>query len=147
MVASPEIKHGLEIKHGNEYGEEEERAVLEVLRKGAPTSGEACIEFEKEFARYCGTKHARAVSNGTAALFLSVIGAGIKPGDRVLTTPLTWIATAAAPATLGAQVDFVDVDPATGNLDPAQLKKKLTLNVKAVIPVHLYGLPCEMEPI
>src|SRR5689334_3040824 len=99
-MASPTIKHGLEIKYGTEYGPEEEAAVLRVLRQGAPTSGEACIEFEKAFAVYCGTKHARAVSNGTAALFLSMIAIDVKPGDLVLTTPLTWIATAAAPATL-----------------------------------------------
>ena len=68
---------------------------LEVLRKGAPTSGEACIQFEQAFADYCGTKHARVVSNGTAALFLSLVALDIGPGDHILTTPLTWIATAA----------------------------------------------------
>ncbi len=144
-MAGPEIKHDLEIKFGNEYGEEEERAVLEVLRKNAPTSGEACIEFEKAFAAYCGVKHARVVSNGTAALFLSMIALGLKPGDTVLTTPMTWIATAAAPATLGLTVDFVDVDPFTGCMDVHQLKKKLSLDVKAVIPVHLYGQACDMD--
>ena len=63
-----------------------------VLRQGAPTSGEVCIQFEKDFAAYCGVAHARAVSNGTAALFLSLVALDVKPGDRVLTTPLTWIA-------------------------------------------------------
>src|SRR5205085_2892819 len=117
-------------------GPEEERAVLDVLRHGAPTSGEACIQFEKDFAAYCGTAHARAVSNGTAALFLSLVALGVKQGDRVLTTPMTWIATAAAGATLGAEVDFVDINPISCNLDPAQLEAKITSNTKAILPVH-----------
>lgn len=146
-MSSPTIKYDLQIKFGSEYGEEEERAILDVLHQGAPTSGKACIQFEKEFAAYCGTRYARVVSNGTAALFLSMVGLEIKPGDRVLTTPLTWIATAAAPATLGAEIDFVDIDPVTFNLDPNQLEDKLTPNTKAVIPVHLYGQSCDMGPI
>ncbi|MEO6183290.1 MAG: DegT/DnrJ/EryC1/StrS family aminotransferase [Verrucomicrobiota bacterium] len=141
------IQHDLQIKFGNEYGPEEERAIIEVLRLGAPTSGDACIQFENDFAAYCSTTHARAVSNGTAALFLSLLGVGVKPGDRVLTTPLTWIATAAAGVTLGAEVDFVDVDPVTYNLDPKKLEEKLTPNTKAVLPVHLYGQCCDMDPI
>jgi len=141
------IQHDLHIKFGNEYGPEEEQAMIEVLRQGAPTSGDKCIEFEKDFAAYCGTTHARTVSNGTAALFLSLLALDIKRGDRVLTTPLTWIATAAAAATLGADVDFVDIDPITCNLDPNQLEKKLTANTKAVLPVHLYGQCCDMDAI
>ncbi|MCE1200017.1 MAG: DegT/DnrJ/EryC1/StrS family aminotransferase, partial [Marinilabiliales bacterium] len=85
--------------------------------------------------------------NGTTALFLSMIGIGLKPGDRVLTTPITWIATAAAPATLGAEVDFVDIDPITHNLDVNQLEDKLTPHTKAVLPVHLYGQACEMDEL
>lgn len=146
-MGSPKIQHGLEIKFGSEYGREEEEAALSVIRQGAPTSGEACIQFEAEFAEYCGTKYARAVTNGTAALFLSMIGLGIKPGDRVITTPMTWIATAAAPATLGAEIDFVDIDPQTYNLDANQLAEKITPQTKAIIPVHLYGQCCDMDPI
>lgn len=146
-MSTPKIKFDLQIKYGSEYGPEEEQALLEVLRQGAPTSGEACIQFERDFAAYCGTTDARAVSNGTAALFLSLVALGIKPGDRILTTPLTWIATAAAGATLGAEVDFVDIDPATCNLDPAQLEAKITPNTKAILPVHLYGQCCEMDAI
>ncbi|MBI3853922.1 MAG: DegT/DnrJ/EryC1/StrS family aminotransferase [Verrucomicrobia bacterium] len=141
------IQHDLQIKFGSEYGPEEERAMIEVLRQGAPTSGDACIQFEKDFAAYCGTTHARACSNGTAALFLSLVALDIKRGDRVLTTPLTWIATAAAGATLGAEVDFVDIDPVTCNLDPKKLEEKLTPNTRAVLPVHLYGQCCEMNAI
>jgi len=146
-MGAPEIKYDLQIQFGNEYGPEDEHAAIEVLRKNAPTSGAACIRFEEEFAAYCGSKYARATSNGTASLFLSMIALGIGPGDRVLTTPVTWIATAAAAATLGAEVDFVDIDPHTYNLDPNALKDKITPNTKAVVPVHLYGQCCDMDPI
>jgi perosamine synthetase len=78
---------------------------------------------------------------------LSLVALDIKPGDRVLTTPLTWIATAAAGATLGAEVDFVDIDPLTYNLDPEQLEAKITPNTKAILPVHLYGQCCDMDAI
>src|SRR5215472_14603871 len=146
-MSAPKIKFDLQIKYGSEYGPEEERTILEVLRQGAPTSGEACIQFEKDFAAYCGTAHARAVSNGTAALFLSLVALDIKPGDRILTTPITWIATAAAGVTLGAEVDFVDVDPVTYNMVPGQLEAKITPNTKAILPVHLYGECCDMDPL
>jgi perosamine synthetase len=146
-MSTPKIKFDLQIKYGTEYGPEEEQALLEVLRQGAPTSGDACIQFEHDFAAYCGTAHARAVSNGTAALFLSLVALDLKAGDRILTTPLTWIATAAAGVTLGADVDFVDIDPVTYNLDPAQLEAKITSNTKAILPVHLYGQCCDMEAI
>ena len=141
------IKFELESKFGSEYGAEEEAAMLEVLRKNAPTSGDACIAFEREFGAYCGTTQARAVSNGTAALFLALRALGVGPGDHVLTTPLTWIATAAAGATLGAEVDFVDVDPRTYNMDMAQVEAKLTPQTKAVLPVHLYGQCCDMDAL
>src|SRR5205814_2286006 len=99
------------------------------------------------FATYCGTSHARAVSNGTAALFLSLVALGVKRGDRIITSPMTWIATAAAGVTLGAEVDFVDIDPVTYNLDAAQLEAKIKPNTKAILPVHLYGQCCDMDPI
>jgi perosamine synthetase len=144
-LKSPELKYDLQIKFGSEYGAEEEQAVLEVLRQGAPTSGVACQRFEEEFAAYCGTRQARAVTNGTASLFLSLLAVGVGKGDRVITTPFTWIATAAA--TLGAEVDFADIDPHTCNLDPEQLAARITPNTRAVIPVHLYGQCCDMDPI
>lgn len=146
-MKAPPIKFDLQIKYGTEYGPEEEAAVLRVLKQGAPTSGDACIEFEKEFAAYCGVAHARAVSNGTAALFLSLVALDLKPGDRVITTPMTWIATAAAAVTLGAEVDFVDIDPDTCNLDAKQLEAKITEKTRAILPVHLYGQCCDMDPI
>jgi dTDP-4-amino-4,6-dideoxygalactose transaminase len=141
------IKYDLEIKFGTQYGKEEEEAILRVLRNNAPTSGDECIRFEKNYAEYSGVKHARVVTNGSSALFLAMIGVGIKPGDRVLTTPVTWIATAAAPVTLGAEVDFVDIDLETYNIDVNQIESHITANTKAIIPVHLYGQPCEMDEI
>src|ERR1041385_8103267 len=147
LMSSPAIKFDLQIKYGSEYGTEEEQAILSVLRQGAPTSGEGCIQFERDFAAYCGTTHARAVSNGTAALFLSLAAIDLKPGDQVLTTPLTWIATAAAGVTLWATVDFVDIDPVTYNLDPAKLEAKIAPQTKAILPVHLYGQCCDMDRI
>src|SRR5262245_8472143 len=146
-MKSPKIKLDLQIKYGSEYGPEEEQAVLEVLRQGAPTSGEACIQFERDFATYCGTTHARAVSNGTAALFLSLVALDVKSGYLIVTPPMTWIATAAAGATLGAEVDFVDIEPTTCNLDPSQLEAKITAKTKAILPVHLYGQCCDMDSI
>jgi len=141
------IKYDLEIKFGTKYGVEEEEAVLRVLRNNAPTSGDECIRFENAFAAYTGANYARVVTNGSSALFLSMIALDIKVGDKVLTTPITWMATAAAPVTLGATVDFVDVDPDTFNINPALIEEKITPNTKAIIPVHLYGQPCDMDEI
>jgi dTDP-4-amino-4,6-dideoxygalactose transaminase len=146
-MAEPSIKHDLQIKFGNIYGAEEEHAVLEVLHKGAPTSGSYCQQFELDFASYHNIPFAKTVSNGTAALFLAMVAAGVKPGDQVLTTPLTWIASASAAAVLGADIDFVDVDPVTLNMDPNKLAEKITPRTKVVVPVHLYGLCCDMDPI
>ncbi len=146
-MSKPEIKYDLQIQFGSEYGPEEERAMLDVLHKNAPTSGEACIQFERDFAAYCGSNYARCVSNGTAALFLSMAALEIKPGDRVITTPMTWIASAAAAVTLGAEIDFVDIDPDTYNLDATQLAKAIRANTRAIIPVHLYGQCCDMDAI
>ncbi len=146
-MASPEIKHDLKIQFGTEYGPEEEAAIVDILHKEAPTSGNACIQFEKEYAEYMGTKYARATSNGTASLFLSMLALGVGPGTRVITTPVTWIATAAAAVTLGAEVDFADIDPVTYNLDPQKVAEKLTPDTKAVAPVHLYGQCCDMDAL
>lgn len=141
------MRDELTIKFGSQYGTEEEAAVLRVLRENAPTSGNACVAFEQAFAEYCGVEYARCVSNGTAALFLSMVGLDIKPGDRVITTPITWIATAAAPVTLGAEIDFVDVDPVTYNINPAEIEAAITPATKAIVPVHLYGQCADMDPI
>lgn len=146
-MTRPEVKFDLQIKYGSVYGPEEEEAVLRVLRQGAPTSALECRSFEEEFAGYCGTPYARVTTNGTAALFLSLLAAGVGRGHEVLTTPLTWIATAASAETLGARVDFVDVDPDSFNMDPGGIEAKLTPDTRAIIPVHLFGQCCDMDPI
>jgi perosamine synthetase len=143
----PQLKYDLQIKFGSEYGEEERAAMLDVLAQGAPTSGDACVAFEKAFAEYCGVAYARCTSNGTASLFLSMLGIGIGPGDRVITTPVTWIATAAAAVVLGADIDFVDIDRDTYNIDPRGIEAVIRPNTKAIVPVHMYGQCCDMDPI
>lgn len=146
-MINPEIKFDLQIKYGSEYSAEEEKAAIAVLREGAPTSGIHCKQFEEEFARYCGSRYARVTTNGTAAIFLALLAAGIGKGDKVITSPLTWIATAAAVETLGAKVEFVDIDGDTYNIDPAKIEEKITQDTKAIIPVHLFGQCCDMDPI
>ena len=143
----PPIQHDLFIKFGSEYGSEEERAVLDVLRQNAPTSGEACLQFEQDFAEYCGTRYARCVSNGTAALFLSLVALEIKPGDRVITTPLTWIATGGGRRYARGRRRFRR--HRSGDLQPRpdQLSAAITPATKAIIPVHLYGQCCDMDAI
>lgn len=103
--------------------------------------------FEKEFADFCGTKHCVALSNGTSALHLGLLALGVQPGDEVITTPNTFIATAEAITYCGARPVFVDIDPSTANLDPNQIERAITSRTRAIIPVHLYGRPADMDPI
>ncbi|MGH9662207.1 MAG: DegT/DnrJ/EryC1/StrS family aminotransferase [Bryobacteraceae bacterium] len=103
--------------------------------------------FEREFAAYCGASFAVAVNSGTSALHLALLAAGVGPGDEAITTPYTFVATIAAIGYTGARPRFVDIDPGTLNLDPAGLERALTARTKAVIPVHLFGQPADMEPI
>jgi dTDP-4-amino-4,6-dideoxygalactose transaminase len=104
-------------------------------------------ELEKEVAEYIGTKHAVACASGTDALHLALLACGIKAGDEVITTPFTFIATAEAISYIGAKPVFADVSPDTWNIDPEEIKKKITSRTKAVIPVHLFGHPAEMSSI
>lgn len=137
----------LEFNHGSIYGEEEAAALAEVLRGSAPSCGPKVQEFERAFAAYCGTTSAIAVTNATAGLQLAMIAAGVAPGDEVITTPISWIATANAAAMQGATVVFADVDPRTLNLDPVSVASKITPRTKAIIPVHLYGQCCDMDAL
>ncbi len=146
-MIKPEIKHDLEISYGTTYGYEEAIALLEVLNHLAPSCGEKVKQFETEFAAYCGVKYALAVTSATTGLTLAGIAAGIEPGDEVITTPLTWIATAMAFSVLGARIVFCDVNPKTLNLDPAKLEGLITPKTKAIVPVHLFGQCCEMDKI
>jgi dTDP-4-amino-4,6-dideoxygalactose transaminase len=123
------------------------RTMAEVIQKNAFIGGPYLKEFEKSFAAFCGVSHAVGVSNGTDALRLALLGCGVGPGDEVITTPNTFIATVEAVAMIGAVPRFVDVDPATGNLDPRCLEKALSPRTRAVVPVHLYGRPADMAAI
>jgi dTDP-4-amino-4,6-dideoxygalactose transaminase len=143
----PKAVHELEYGHGSCYGQEEQDALMEVLRANAPSCGPWVKRFEDGFANYCGTKYALAVTSGTTGLHLSMIAAGVAPGDEVITTPISWIATANAAAVLGAKVVFADVDPCTLNLDPASVEEKITPRTKAILPVHLYGQCSDMDAL
>lgn len=103
--------------------------------------------LEKEIARKAGSKHAIGVASGSDALYLALAAMGIGPGDEVITVPFTFFATAGAIHRTGAKIVFVDIDPKTLNMDPALLEEKITPRTKAVIPVHLFGLPCDMDAI
>ena len=136
------------IPYGRQCIEEDDiQAVTEVLRSDFLTTGPKIAEFEKIVADYVGAKYAVAVSNGTAALHVACLAAGIKPGDEVVTTPLTFAASANCVLYCGGTPVFADVDPHTYNIDPDDIRKKITSKTKAIIPVHLAGQPCKMDEI
>src|SRR6266496_4232931 len=122
-------------------------AIREVIESSAFAGGPFVERFEQEFAAYCGSKHAIGVGNGTDALWLALLAFGIGEGDEVITVPNTFVATAEAIICCKAQPVFVDVDEKTFTLDPAELEKCLTARTKAIIPVHLFGQPADMDPI
>jgi dTDP-4-amino-4,6-dideoxygalactose transaminase len=122
-------------------------ALDEVLDNTAFILGPAVAKFEQEFAAYVGVKHAIGVNSGTSALHLAMLAAGIKPGDEVITTASTFIATISAIAYTGAKPVLVDIDPKSYCIDPAQIESSITPRTKAIIPVHLYGHPADMDPI
>lgn len=122
-------------------------ALAEVLDTCAFAGGPFVARFEEAFASFCQSPHAVAVGNGTDALWLSLLALGIGPGDEVITAPSTFMATAEAISFTGATPTFADVDEATCNLDPSLLATALTPRTKAIIPVHLFGQPADMDPI
>jgi perosamine synthetase len=126
-------------------GKEEIEAVNRILESGMLTQGKEVEAFEKEFATYIGVKNAVAVANGTAALDLALKALGIKEGDEVITTPFTFISTANAILYQRARPVFADIDPSTYNLDPNAVLESITPKTKAIIVVHLYGQPCDMD--
>jgi len=128
-------------------GEEEKHAVLEVLSSGMLAQGPKVRAFEEAFADMCGVQYAIATSSGTTALHVALLAHGIGPGDEVITTPFTFIASANSILYVRARPVFVDINPVTFNIDPAQIEAAITLQTKAIIPVHLFGLSCDMEPI
>ncbi len=138
----------IDLKQQNERLRAElEAAIARVLDSGAYVLGEEVAAFEREFAAYCGVGHAVAVNSGTSALHLALLAAGVQPGDEVVTVPFTFIATAAAVRYAGARPVFADIEPATCTLAPAAFEAAITPRTRAVIPVHLYGQPAEMDAI
>ena len=127
--------------------DEIEPAVSAVLESGQYVLGPQVDEFEEEFASFCNARHCVAVNSGTSALQLALIAAGVSSNDEVITVPMTFVATTAAIRYLGARPVFVDVDPVTRTLDVGHLESALTSRTKAIVPVHLYGLMADMEPI
>ena len=125
-------------------GTEEAEAILQVLTSGQLAQGERVAAFERRFAELCQVQEAVAVSSGTAALYLALLAHGIGAGDEVITTAFSFVATANAILHVGAVPVFVDIEPQTYTLDPAFLEAALTPRTKAIIPVHLYGHPCDM---
>lgn len=130
-----------------EVDESDIQSVVEVLRGDWLTGGPAVSRFEQAFAEAVGATFAVAVSSGTAALHAAVLAAGIGPGDEVITSPLTFLASANCILYCGGRPVFTDVDPGTLNLDPGAVEAALTPRTKAILPIHFAGLPCDMAAI
>src|SRR5262249_1733116 len=139
MSQIPFFKHDL--------GEPELEAIAQVLRGPILTTGATVETFERRFAAYLGVRHAIAVTSCTGAMHLALLALNIGPGDEVITTPMTFIATSTAILEAGALPVFVDVEPTTGNLDAEQVKRVITERTRAILPVHLYGLMCDMRTL
>ncbi|HVP60482.1 MAG TPA: DegT/DnrJ/EryC1/StrS family aminotransferase [Myxococcaceae bacterium] len=130
-------------------GEDERRAVLGVLDRGV-LSGQLAPEvrgLEREFAAFVGSRYCLATNSGTSALHLALLGAGVRPGDEVVVPAFTFVATAMAVLHQGAVPVFVDVEPQTLGMDPARAEAAITPRTRAIVPVHLHGIPCELQPI
>ncbi|MBE2185004.1 MAG: DegT/DnrJ/EryC1/StrS family aminotransferase [Anaerolineae bacterium] len=130
-----------------QFGDEELALVREVLESGVVAQGPKVAQFEEEFAALCSTQYAVAASSGTTALHLALLAHGIGPGDEVITSPFTFIASANSVLFTGAMPRFVDIRPDTFNIDPALIEAAITPRTKAIMPVHLYGLMADMTPI
>ncbi|MBI2612549.1 DegT/DnrJ/EryC1/StrS family aminotransferase [Candidatus Kaiserbacteria bacterium] len=128
-------------------GKKEERYVLQALRSGRLSIGPFIEKFEKKFAKTLGTKHAVAVSSGTAGLHIALIAAGIKPGDEVITSPFSFVASANAILYVGATPVFADIDPKSYNIDPKNIERKITPKTRAIMPVHIFGQPAKMDEV
>jgi dTDP-4-amino-4,6-dideoxygalactose transaminase len=126
---------------------EMDAAIAGVLERGQFILGSEVAAFEREFATYCGAAECIALNSGTSALHLALLAAGIGPGDEVITVPFTFVASVAAVIYTGARPVLVDIDPRSFTMDPAAIEAAITLRTKAILPVHLYGQPADMDPI
>lgn len=122
-------------------------AIARTLDQCSFCLGPDVAQFEKDFARYCGAQHCVAVNSGTSALHIALLLLNIKPGDEVITTPFTFVATSWAISYVGAKPVYVDIDDATFNLDPKLVEKAITPRTRAILPVHLYGHPVDLDPL
>lgn len=127
--------------------EEVNAAIQGVLDSAQFTLGSEVAAFEREFADHCGAAQGVGVNTGTSALHLALLAAGVGPGDEVVTVPFTFVATASSIHYTGARPVFVDIDPVSFTMDPAALEAAITPRTKAIVPVHLYGQPADMDPI
>lgn len=136
------------IPYGRQTIDEEDiQAVVDVLRSDYLTTGPSVAEFERVVADYVGAKYAVAIANGTAALHAACFAAGIGEGDEVITTPITFAASANCALYCGAKPVFADIKADTYNIDPADIRRKITERTKAIVAVHYTGQPCEMDEI
>src|SRR5437660_7274185 len=122
-------------------------AISRVLESGHFVLGTEVAAFEEEFAAYCGTTECIAVNSGTSALHLALLAAGVGPGDEVITVPFTFIASVAAIGYVGARAVLIDIEPSSFTLDPNAIENAITVRTRAIMPVHLYGQPADMDPI
>ena len=122
-------------------------AIAKTLDNCSFCLGPDVVQFEQDFARYCDASHCLGFNSGTSALHVALLLLNIKPGDEVITTPYTFVATSWAISYVGARPVYVDVDDATFNLDPRLVERAITPRTKAVMPVHLYGHPCDLDPL
>lgn len=127
--------------------EEIDAAIARVLESSQFVLGNEVATFEEEFATYCGARYGVAVNSGTSALHLALLAAGIGPNDEVITVPFTFVATVAAICYTGARPVFIDIEPQSYTMDVNQLEHAITERTKAILPVHLYGQPTDMDPI
>lgn len=124
-----------------------DEAIGKVLESCEFVLGSEVARFEEEFAAYSGARHGIGVNSGTSALHLALLAAGVGPGDEVITVPFTFVATAAAVRYTGATPVFTDIDAQTYTMDPGGIEARITPRTKAILPVHLYGQPADMDPI
>lgn len=128
-------------------GEDEKKAVQEVLSSGMIAQGPKVREFEQQFAAVCGAEHGIATTSGTSALHVALMAHNIGPGDEVITTPFSFIASANCALFVGAKPVFVDIEPECFTIDAQKIREKITPRTRAIVPVHLYGQACDMQSI